>query len=228
MKRALGFGALWLGFSVYAFGFAPPDRPDTFELIVRMATGDWAGINPAVLALFNLMGIWPLIYAYVLLADGRGQRLWAWPFVTASFGVGAFALLPYLALRRPNPSLAGTRDWLLKFCDRRLLALPLLLATIALLVWGIGWGDWADFGQQWRSDRFIHVMSLDFCLLTLLFPTILGDDLARRGLQQPGIFWAIALVPLLGPAAYLCWRPPLQEATVPVGPPSASLPKVPN
>lgn len=213
MKRILGFGALWLGFSVYAFGFAPPDRPDTFAFITRMATGDWAGINPAVLALFNLMGIWPLIYAYVLLADGRGQRLWAWPFVAASFGVGAFALLPYLALRRSNRSLNGDRGWVLGFLDRRAWALPLLLGAIALVVWGIGWGDWTDFRQQWQSSRFIHVMSLDFCLLALLFPAVLGDDLARRGVRRPWIFWVVALVPLLGPAAYLCWRPPLQVAT---------------
>jgi len=210
MKRVWGFGALWLGFSVYAFGFAPPDRPDTFELIARMVTGDWEGINPAVLALFNLMGIWPLMYVYVLLGDGRGQRLWAWPFVAASFGVGAFALLPYLALRRPHRSFLGDRGWLLGFLDRRAWALPLLLGAIALVVWGIGWGDWADFSQQWQNSRFIHVMSLDFCLLTVLFPTILGDDLARRGVRDPWVFWAVALVPLLGPAAYLCWRPPLQ------------------
>lgn len=213
MKRVLGFGALWVGFGVYAFGFAPPDRPDTFEPIARMATGDWEGINPAVLALFNLMGIWPLIYAYVLLGDGRGQRLRAWPFVAASFGVGAFALLPYFALRLPNRSPIADRDWLLRFLDRRVWALPLLLGAIALVVWGIGWGDWADFSQQWHSSRFIHVMGLDFCLLTVLFPTVLGDDLARRGVRAPWIFWTIALVPLLGPAVYLCCRPPLPATT---------------
>jgi hypothetical protein len=47
----------------------------------------------------------------------------AWPFVTASFAFGVFALLPYFALWRPDPSqrlpppeaelvsLTGRRQW---------------------------------------------------------------------------------------------------------------------
>ena len=54
-------------------------------------------------------------------------------------------------------------------------------------------------------------MSLDFCLLCLLFPTLLGDDMARRGLTDKRIFWAVSLVPLLGAIAYLALRPPVIE-----------------
>ncbi len=208
----IGLAALWVGFGVYAFGFAPPDNPETFTLIRRLVTGDWGGLDPAVVSLFNLMGVWPIIYAFVLLGDGRQQHLPAWPFVAASFGIGAFALLPYLVLRRPSPVLVGPRGWLLAYLDRRWSALPLFFVTVALLVWGIGWGDWGTFARQWQSDRFIHVMSLDFCLLALLFPTVLGDDLARRGVRDSGAFWLAAAIPLLGPAAYLCWRPPLQAS----------------
>jgi hypothetical protein len=58
---------------------------------------------------------------------------------------------------------------------------------------------------------FIHVMSLDFCMLCLLFPALLADDMARRGMQNSTAFWAVTLVPLFGPLAYLCARPPLPE-----------------
>nr|CAD5979289.1 hypothetical protein NO713_04505 [Planktothrix pseudagardhii] len=54
-------------------------------------------------------------------------------------------------------------------------------------------------------------MSLDFCLLSLLFPALLGDDMARRGMKNSAIFWGVSLVPLFGPLFYLITRIPLNE-----------------
>lgn len=208
--RRLGFAGLWLGFVVYAFGFAPPDRPETFDLIVALSTGEWEGINPLIIAEFNLMGIWPLIYACLVIPDGRGQKVWAWPFAVFSFGVGAFALLPYLALREGNPTFEGKKDLTLRLLDSRGLGLVLAIAAIALLGFGLWQGNWSDFFSQWQSSRFIHVMTLDFGLLCLLFPALLGDDLRRRGVKSSTVFWTVSLIPLLGSVAYLCWRPPLE------------------
>jgi hypothetical protein len=115
MSRKIGFWLLWIAFSTYAFVFAPPDSPDTVALITNLSTGKIAGINPLIVALFNIMGVWPLIYSCVLFADGRGQKIPAWIFATLSFGVGAFALLPYLALREPNPEFSGTKNIRLPF-----------------------------------------------------------------------------------------------------------------
>lgn len=206
--RKILFGLLWLGFVVYAFFLAPPNQPDTFDLIQRLSTGQWAGINPLVIALFNIMGIWPFIYSGLLFFDGRGQKIPAWPFAAASFGVGAFALLPYLALRQSNLTFIGSKNGLLKALDSRWFGAALAIGTIVLLTYGLLNGDWSNFVQQWQTDRFIHVMSLDFCLLCVLFPALLSDDMARRGLQQSWIFWAVSLVPLLGPVCYLSLRPP--------------------
>jgi hypothetical protein len=205
--RPWGFGLLWLAFVVYSFGFAPPDSPETATTIARLVTGDWASLNPLVVALFNLMGIWPMVYGAVLLADGRGQRVRAWPFLAGSFAVGAFALLPYGALRDRNPTFVGELSPTLKFWDGRNLAIALNLGAIALLAYGFAWGNWGDFWQQWRTSRFIHVMSLDFVALSLLFPTLLPDDLARRGMgQNAGLWRAIVWLPLLGPLTYLMAR----------------------
>ena len=211
MSRKIGFGLLWLGFIVYAFGFAPPQQPDTFELIKNLSTGNWAGINPVIISLFNLMGVWPVIYACVLFFDGRNQKIPVWPFVITSLGVGAFALLPYLALRQPNPDFTGGKNFFLKLLDSRWMGIVLTLVTGVLLIGGIFYGDWSNYVQQWQTSRFIHVMSLDFCLLCLLFPALLGDDMARRGITNSRLFWAVALVPLLGPLAYLCLRPSLAD-----------------
>jgi len=203
---------LWLGFGVYAFGFAPPDRPDTLELIQKLAIAQVTGINPLIVALFNIMGVFPVIYAALLLFDGRMQRLPAYPFVLGSFAVGAFAILPYLALRTPNSEFTGQKTRLLQVLDSRWLGLGVTIAALLLLGYGSIQGDWAEFVAQWKTSRLIHVMSLDFCLLCGLFPLVLKDDMARRGWQSQGIFWAVSLVPFLGAAVYLLVRPAIVPA----------------
>lgn len=212
MSRKLGFGLLWIGLIVYAFFLAPPNQPDTVELIKNLSTGKWEGINPLIISLFNIMGVWPLIYSGLLFIDGREQKIPAWLFATGSFGVGAFALLPYLALRQPNQHFTGSKDILLKLVDSRWFGIALTLGNLALLSFGLLNGDWSDFLHQWQTNRFIHVMSLDFCLLCLLFPALLGDDMARRGLKNPALFWVVALLPLIGSSLYLCVRPPLPDS----------------
>jgi hypothetical protein len=209
MKRKIGFWLLWLGLAIYAFVFAPPEQPDTIELIKNLSTGKWDGINPIIVSLFNIMGIWPLIYSALTFIDGRQQKIPAWLFSTALFGVGAFALLPYLALREPHQEFTGSKNLFLKILDSRWLGIALTIGSLFLLSYGILNGNWGDFIQQWKTSRFIHVMSLDFCLLCLLFPALLGDDMAKRGLQNSALFWAVALLPLFGPLLYLCIRPPL-------------------
>lgn len=211
MVRRIGFGLLWLAFVIYAFFFAPPNRPETFDLMIKLSTFKIDGINPIIVALFNLLGIWPLIYSCVLFIDGRGQKLPAWLFASLSFGVGAFILLPYLALRDDNPTFLGDKNLFLKVLDSRWTGLILLLSTVGLVAWGVSAGDWRDFIRQWQTSRFVHVMSLDFVMVCCLFPALLRDDMARRGMDNPLGFWAVSLVPLFGPLVYLCTRKPLAE-----------------
>ncbi len=200
---------LWFGFTSYAFLFAPPDDPSTATLISNLINMKLEGINPLVIALFNIMGIFPMLYGCLMFADGRGQKLPAWLFATASFAVGAFAILPYLAWRSPNPHFVGKKGWGLAVWESRITGIVLLSGAISLLYYGLSQGNWADFLQQWQTSRFIHVMSLDFCVLSLVFPALLGDDMARRNLHNPKIFWAVSLTPLLGSLVYVCLRPPL-------------------
>ncbi len=209
MTRKIIFGLLWLGFISYAFFFAPPDNfPESLELIKNLSTGNWQGINPLIISLFNIMGIWPFVYSSVVFFDGRNQKIPAWPFASAAFGLGAFALLPYLALREPNQIFIGEKNSFLKILDSRILGILLTIATAVLVIYSLQ-GDWADFVQQWQTSRFIHVMSLDFLMLSLLFPTLLGDDMTRRGWQNNQLFWLFAIIPLFGPLIYLSIRPSL-------------------
>ncbi|HAN73143.1 MAG TPA: DUF2834 domain-containing protein [Planktothrix sp. UBA8407] len=213
MQNKIIFGLIWLGFILYAFIFAPPDQPDTLTLIQNLSTGNWTGINPLIIALFNIMGIWPLIYSCILFIDGHGQKTPAWLLATLSFGVGAFAILPYLALRQPNPQFSGKKSWFIKILDSRITGLLLTLGTIILVIYGLTQGNWEDFIQQWQTSRFIHVMSLDFLLLSILFPVLLTDDRARRGMKKSAIIELISLIPLFGALFYLTTRVPLNDQT---------------
>jgi hypothetical protein len=213
------FFLLWLAFSLYAFSFAPnaASSSETLDLIIRLSSGQWQGINPLIVTLFNLMGVWPMIYACLALIDGVGQKVPAWPFVSAAFGVGAFALLPYLTLRQRNRTFTAAKSRLIKVLDSPWTGRVLLLATLGLLSYGLSqgslWANWRDFTAQWQASRFIHVMSLDFCLLCALVAPLLQDDMAKRQMNgQTGngaLFWVGALVPLLGILLYLSVRSPL-------------------
>lgn len=213
MVRKITLWLIWAGFIAYVLLLAPPlHLQETLTLLKNLLTVQWTKINPIILSLFSLIGVWIQIYSCVLFFDGRMQKIPFWPFALASLGAGVIGLIPYLALREANQEFSGNKDGLLKLLDSRSTGVILTVFTLGLLVFGFLAGDWGDFIDQFQGDRFINGMSLAFCLFCLLFPTVLGDDLARRGfLSNSQLFWIIALIPLLGPLAYLCWRPSLRD-----------------
>ena len=215
MNRKLLLWLLWSGFIVYLLTLAPPFHWEaTKALIVKLLTFQWNALNPVILSLFSLVGVWIMIYSCLLFFDGRMQSIPFWLFAVVSLGTGILGLLPYLALREPNTEFSGEKDLWLQILDSRYTGIGLLLFTLGLLAYALVAGDWGDFWQLFTSDRFINGMTLAFGLFCLVFPSFLGDDMARRGyLSNSQLFWLIALVPLLGPLAYLCWRPPLQTMT---------------
>ena len=212
MVRSLTLWLIWLGFILYLLFLAPPLQADTFQPLQSLLAGQLPSINPVILSLFSLVGIWLLIYSCLIFADGRMQSLPAWMFMLATIATGVFALIPYLALRQPNQSFAGEKDpWIAVF-DSQTTGIILSISTLVLLLYAILWGDWAGFAQEFSTNRFVHGMSLAFCLFCLLFPypTLLQDDMARRGLTPNAQLFHLAVwVPLLGPLAYLCLRPSL-------------------
>ena len=215
MNRKIALWLIWAGFISYIVFLAPPIHlGETLALLANILTFGWAKINPIILSLFALIGVCIFIYSSVLFFDGRMQKIPFYPFAIASIGTGVIGLIPYLALRETNQEFSGQKDAFLKVLDSRSTGFFVTLFTVGVLAYGILAGDWGDYIRQFQSDRFINGMSLAFCLFCLLFPTVLGDDMARRGyLPNSQLFWLITLVPLLGPLAYLCWRPTLQTTT---------------
>ena len=214
MNLKLALWLLWGGFIAYILFLSPPLHLDeTLTLLKNILTLQWAAINPIILSLFSLVGIWLLIYSGLLFIDGRMQSIPFWPFAIASVGSGVLGLIPYLALREPNQQFSGQKDTFLELVDSRIYGIILTFSTIIIIAYGFT-GDWGDYVQQFLSDRCINGMSLAFCLFYLLFPTIIADDMVRRRWTNPQIFLTVVLVPLLGSLAYLCLRPPLLTSTI--------------
>ncbi|MBE8969012.1 hypothetical protein IQ277_23150 [Nostocales cyanobacterium LEGE 12452] len=215
MTLKLALWLLWTGLIAYILLLAPPlHLNETLTLLKNIFTLQWAAINPIILSLFSLVGIWLLIYSSLLFIDGRMQAIPFWPFAVASVGSGVIGLLPYLALRKPNQQFSGQKDVFLSLLDSRFYGIVLTFSTVVLLVYGFAFGDWGDYVQQFQNDRFINGMSLAFCLFYLLFPTVVGDDMARRRFPDAQVFLAAVFVPLLGSLAYLCLRPPLVSSSI--------------
>ena len=212
--RRLLLLALWLAFVSYAFVCAPPGSDTTKDLILDAILFRSDRLDVSVIAVFNLLGVLPTIYASLLLADGAGRKLKAWPFVLGSCFLGAFALLPYLALREDDGRFLGKRQGAIRLFDSRALGVGLLVVTLLLVGLGLFQGELSRYLALFHSDSLVHVMTLDLIALSLVFPSALGSDMERRGLRNSTWFWLIAAVPLLGPAIYVAFRPRLSDATV--------------
>jgi hypothetical protein len=55
-------------------------------------------------------------------------------------------------------------------------------------------------------------MSLDFCLLSVLFLILVRDDMARRGMGNSSL-WLLTLVLWIGPCFYVLLRSDLGSVT---------------
>ncbi|MGI4791763.1 MAG: hypothetical protein ACRYFS_23320 [Janthinobacterium lividum] len=206
--RRLALLALLLADVLYA-AFAAPKGDPPGNLFVQLALGQGPARNPAIWGVFQLLGVIPLMYWALLFPDGRGQKVWAGPFALGMMALGSFSLLPYLILRRPYPvPVSGARNLAVRWFAGRPFAVLVGLALVALLFTIMVWGNLAEYVVWFRRSNFVHVMTIDLLVLTLLFPTLLRDDMERRGVSEESTLGRIALaVPLLGPAWYLVRRP---------------------
>lgn len=210
----------------YAAAIAPAQTPyrDQYfiEKLVGLRSNDGFVINTILWCEFFIMGLWPVVYSALLLPSARNQKSGppAWPFLTLSFGVGAFALLPYFGLWQPPPpkvTKAELSKFPLNLLENKLVAYGALLSGLGLLVTAglAGEAQWTEMYQYVRESRFINVMSVDFLTLSTLAPFWVYNDMStRRWLDKGSWLLPVSLVPYLGPALYLVLRPPLPLSMV--------------
>ncbi len=195
---------VWLAFIGYAIFFTP-DTGGSDPYLRSLVT--LQSKEPSLMAMFSLLGLFPLAYACLLLrSDDR--RVPAWPFVIGSFALGAFALLPYFILTasgrlaehrrsvRTVPSIRRSTEgaathWIL------------LLVTVAVIAYGWIGGNRAVYAEAFQTSSFVHTMTIDFVVLTLLSVYAISRD-ARVNRQPAGIMW-LGLIPVIGLLFYV-WR----------------------
>jgi hypothetical protein len=182
-----------------AFWWAPPQRPDQTDWLIRLMTGDWAEEEPLVVALFDLMGVWPMAMLALLSPWLRRRPIPLWPFAVGSFALGAFVLLPGLALGgAPLPMASWQRA-----LGSRWFAGCLLVPALGLMGWGLVNGSPEAFVAAWQSEQFVHVMAFDFLALWATSVLVARDQGGR---------WWWAAIPLVGALAYrLLSDPPSAE-----------------
>lgn len=144
-----------------------------------------------------------------------------WPFVSASFAFGIFAILPYLCVWQPRVGTGlappvpseleqGFGSLVLRGLESRWLPASSLLSAAGLLTFALTAGvpQWNAYIQLFDESKFIHMMSIDFALCTAMTPFFLSLDAdARRWQPRAVAVPVLALIPLLGPLLYLLLRP---------------------
>lgn len=190
MTTRLTAAALWAGLLAFSVFIAPPPHPELGPWVVKLLLGRWDGENTLLVAIFNAMGLLPVMVACVLRDDLRRRPVPAWPFVVGSMVVGIFALLPWIALRDEGPSLP-LRPTLQRLLGGRALPLAGLVMLGGLAGWAAMTADVAGYLQLVSTEQFTAVMSVDFLFIHAFIAGMLWERDARG--------WELALVPFIGP-----------------------------
>ncbi|CAM9325133.1 unnamed protein product [Ectocarpus sp. 12 AP-2014] len=224
VRRALLL-AIWLPFTIYAFGPWSPGAtgdPKDIELVTHLYDGPVMPETAIFTAVFNALGFLPAITASMLVGGGsfaKGrQPVPAPPFVFGAFALGFFSLGPYLAVRNYLPQAAGDEgeemSTLEKVLTSKVLAVP-LLALSAYVVFSLVSAltdpeAISAFGELFWSSKLAHISTMDLCVLSTVIIDPIREDMRRRGVEPELAKVALFSVPLVGPAAWMLVRPPVE------------------
>lgn len=206
---------VWLAFITYALFFAPGAGGGEDPWLRTLLT--LRPDEPSLLAMFTLLGLYPLTFACMLLRHDD-RKVPAWPFVLVSFALGVFALLPYYILT--SATHAGSHDLRLseklrRTAESQTTHAVLFVLTLGVMVWGLLAGDFGVYAEAFRTSHFVNVMTLDFGLLTLLSVYAIYTGSRRRSLPQAMAL--LGLIPILGLLVYV-WMTRMDETASPYVP----------
>ena len=148
------------------------------------------------------MGIWPIIFLYLLYEDGINQKIKSWPFIMFSFLAGAFILLPYFILRDYSKRTFSKRSSKIELIYRKEILILMSFMTFLLIILGICFGDIGNYLTYFLNDKFIFIMSIDFCILYILSVFAVIIDYYNRNMNKYYLL-ALPFLPILGCLLYL-------------------------
>ncbi|WP_226580985.1 hypothetical protein [Halobacillus litoralis] len=195
-KRRIIFLIAWTLFILYAVFIAPDGNQGYLDQLINMDDPD-----PLLLMVFSFLGIYPMVFASFLLGEDD-SRVPVWPFVIGSFMLGAFSLMPYFFLSEAESSrTVRTPDWLIKVLRSRVFLVVLMAGTVVLFFYGVTQGSFATYGEAFQSSQFVHVMTIDFFVLTGLSVFVIGWRERKYGRSEKKQW--MGCVPIIGTLIYL-------------------------
>ncbi|ANU14389.1 hypothetical protein B481_2451 [Planococcus halocryophilus Or1] len=157
------FLIVWLLLIGYAVFLAPGGETD--PILSAIFSGDLGAIDPLVLAVFNALGLFPMMFVTLLFLNDR-QKWPAWPFALLSFGIGAFALLPYFAFgNRKTDRRLRTPVWLVRFLSSRFWLVVLMLFWVINALTLLQGFSLAAYQDAFFSSSLVSVMTVDWFVL---------------------------------------------------------------
>ena len=187
---------------LYATLYSPGSNSENLTLIQRMYSGEFRTINPLVFSTFNLLGVWPMVYAVLVLEEAKIQPFPVWPFILLSFFMGGFIYLVYFGFRKSDTVLRPQTK-LQKRIETRKNMVLLSLVGVSLVLYGLIYGDWSEFTNSFQTNGLVHIMSIDFVLISCLFPLLMKDDMIRKD-NYTMLEWGVySLFSIIGALFYL-------------------------
>ncbi|KAL9181210.1 hypothetical protein ACHAXT_010015 [Thalassiosira profunda] len=215
----------FLGFAFFRSATEPAGASNEV-LMQYFANPSNPGFNELFVTVFNLLGLYVMPMACLLMPGAKGQKLPATPFVAGAMFGGYGLLGPYAITRKPNPAPISKAD--LGWFTSNVLENKLFNYLIAIFAAStyVTSGALASFisdpgqlisgyGEMFSETAFVSASSLDFVILTISAASLIPEDLARRGYEgkmAPELVAASTLLlPGVGAALYCALRPSLEE-----------------
>ncbi len=187
---------------IYAAFYATTSNAENIGLIRTIYSANFRAVNPLIFSIFNLLGVWPMIYAVLVLEEGEAQSFPVWPFILLSFFMGGFVYLVYYSLRSPEyTERPKTRTQ--KQIEKQRNMILLLLVGVSLVFYGLIYGDWTGYIDSFQTNGLVHIMSIDFVLISLMFPVLIKNDMIRRDQYSPIMLGVYSVLGVVGALIYL-------------------------
>lgn len=181
------------------------------------------GCNELFVSIFNLLGLYFVPLACLLMPGAKGQKLPATPFIFASMLGGYGFLGPYAMTRKPSPEVINKSNlgWFTANVLENKIFNWVILAVVSSAYVSSGCvsalfsdpsGLISGYGDLVSETAIASASSMDFVILTLVAASLIPEDLARRGVKGASNYAIAAstvLLPGVGAALYCALRPEL-------------------
>lgn len=184
------------------------------------------GCNELFVTVFNLLGLYFVPIACLLMPAAKSQKFPATPFLLGSMFGGYGLVGPYAFTRTPDATIKTKADlgWVTaNILENKIFNWFIVAAFTSAYITSGGVnallsdasGTIDGYGQLFSDTAIASASSVDFLILTLSAASWIPEDLARRNYKgdlSPDLIAAsTALLPGVGVALYCALRPSLDE-----------------